>query len=367
MNFKTKTAMVLVIALLIAISSFTPAMAEIDSSLVDKAFEKFNELSPSMQNEAIDLLKTYFKSSGTLEVLKQDLPAMLKIVLGDDYETQLAQKGLSIKQLKSKIDELKSWSYEDRMSIIDMAQNNDQDGVKKLLEKYENTETPSSPGTGSGTSQSPSSSSEGQETGNSEQVSTTVAFTDIQNHWAKLQIEYIAEKGIIRGKAEGIFAPEDNITRAEFTAMMVRLLQLENGQDILLPFLDVAEKDWFYETVKSAFTSDLVKGKGDIFDPNGLITREEMVALITRAASLKSKSVPVDSLEIEQFLSPFKDKEEISDWARTETAIALKLGLVRGTSPELFKPKANATRAEAAMVIYNLYGILNVENSTATE
>ena len=58
-----------------------------------------------------------------------------------------------------------------------------------------------------------------------------------------------------------------------------------------------------------------------------------MVVLITRAASAKDKSIP-GQLEVEQLLLPFKDKEEISHWARTETAIALKLGLIQGTGPD---------------------------------
>jgi len=368
--FKLKTVLVLALAALLVLSSFTPALATIDTSLIDKGLEKFNELSPSTQKEAIDLLKTYFKSSGTLEVLKQDLPSALKIVLGDDYEAQLEDKGLSVSRLKSQVDELKSWSYEDRMAIIDKIQSGDSEGIADLVEKYKNIEAPSDPSGGSGTAgsstSSPASEKE-QETDTGQEPTPAAAFTDITNHWAKTQIEYIAEKGIIQGKASGIFAPEDSVTRAEFTAMMVRLLQPEISEETVLPFLDVAETDWFYETVKTAYAANLAKGKGDLFDPEGKITREEMTVLVARAAALKGKSVSIDTAEIDQLLLPFKDKEEISDWAKTETAVALKLGLVRGTTAELFQPKANASRAEAAVIIYNLYGVLNGESDTMTE
>jgi hypothetical protein len=352
MVFKARAALVLTLTLLLILSSFSAAAAaKIDNSLVDLALEKLDELDPGTKNEAIKLLKSYCQSNSTLDVLKQDLPAILKIVVGEDYKSKLEAKDLSLGRLNSEIDKIKDWSYDDRMAVFGMVEDNDQDGIKDLLKKYEDA-----PGTGSGpTAQQP----EQQEPQIPQQPQVIGQFTDIQNHWAKPYIEFIGAKGIIKGKAQGIFAPEDNVTRAEFTAMLTRLLELDNKSTSTLPFIDVAEKDWFYEVVNTAFASGLIQGKGNLFDPNGLITREEMVVLITRAASAKDKSTPVDGLEIEELLSPFKDKEEISHWARTEAAIALKLGLIQGTGPDCFEPKVNATRAQAATVMYNLYSIFD--------
>ena len=97
-----------------------------------------------------------------------------------------------------------------------------------------------------------------------QQTEQTDQFTDIQNYWAKSYIEFIGAKGIIKGKAQGIFAPEDNVTRAEFTAMLTRLLELNDKSTATLPFIDVAEKDWFYEIVNTAFASGLIQGKGPV-------------------------------------------------------------------------------------------------------
>jgi len=80
-----------------------------------------------------------------------------------------------------------------------------------------------------------------------------------------------------------------------------------------------------------------------------------MVVLITRAASIKNKSTFVDSLEMKSLLAPFKDKDLISDWAKTDVSVALKLGLVHGMSPDKFAPEGTATRAQATTVMYNLY------------
>ena len=82
------------------------------------------------------------------------------------------------------------------------------------------------------------------------------------------------KKELSKDVQKELFAPEDNVTRAEFVTMLARLLELETpAQDKALPFKDVSEKDWFYGPIKTAYNYDLVKGKGEAFDPNGLITR----------------------------------------------------------------------------------------------
>ena len=74
------------------------------------------------------------------------MPFFLKLVIGEDYESKLKEKDLSLGQLNSEIDKIKDWSYDDRMAVFDMVEDNDRDGVKDLLKKYEDDKT--SPGTG---------------------------------------------------------------------------------------------------------------------------------------------------------------------------------------------------------------------------
>jgi len=343
MAFATKKALALVLTLFLAFSLFTTeAKAKFDYGLIDIAFEEFEQFGSQEKQLAIDYLRSYFQSSSTLERLKEDIGLIFEMFFGKDYKTKLEQRNITLDQLKSEIDSLKGWSYDDRMAVIDMIANNDRDGVKELLTKYYK-EAPGggSSGNTSGTPQTPS-----------ENIGL---FADVQNHWAKQYIEFIADKGIIKGKAQGIFAPDDNVTRAEFTAMLVRFLGLETETASTLPFLDVSENDWFYEVVSTAYSAGLVQGKGNLFDPNGLLTREEMVVLMVRAASAIGRSAQVDDQEVEELLSRFNDKGEISQWARTGTAVGVKLGLIQGTGPNRFEPKAHATRAQAATVMYNMY------------
>ena len=50
----------------------------------------------------------------------------------------------------------------------------------------------------------------------------TVTFPDIIGHWAQSEIEQVAAKGIVQGRADGLFHPEDGVTRAEVSVMLAR-------------------------------------------------------------------------------------------------------------------------------------------------
>jgi hypothetical protein len=347
--------------LLLVIPVFGVGAAKIDSGLIDMAFDKLEGLDERMKSDAIEMLREYFKNENSLDSLKEDVTGILKMVAGDDYEEKLKQKGLSISEIKSEIDNLKAWSPEDRMKLLDAIQQGDKDEVTDLLEKYGEIDGTAKDGTVEGGSSPGAGTGVGALPGPGVPVQNSLVFKDIENHWARPYILFLAEKGIVKGKKEGVFAPGERITRAEFIAMLARLLALAPGESVALPFVDVPEGAWYAGVVKAAYASGLARGRGDRFEPDSLITREEMVTLAIRAASMKNKSANVNSDEIEKLLSHFKDKDKISSWAKTEVAVALKLGLAKGVGQDLFAPRAGADRAQAAAVIYNLYKAVSGE------
>lgn len=353
MGLKRWIAVVTAVLFFLFIASTNASFAiELDEGLLDIAFEKLNKLESTDKRDAIDLLKMFFEDEEGLEELKELLPDLLQAFgekIGENYEDFLSKYGLSMKRIKSDIDELKNWSRADRMKLIDLIAKGDKEGVKALIEKYEENS--------SGETGSPI----GQPVQNQPALpEITVKFTDIENHWAKPYIEFIASKGIVKGKAEGLFAPEDKVTRAEFTAMLVRLLQPEEKKYASeeMPFSDVSSNDWYYPIIKTAYNAGLAKGAGDKFYPNHLILRQQMAVLITRAASFMNRSTFVESKEIDETLSAYKDRDRVSDWAKTEMSVAIKLGLIRGMGGGMLAPQDTATRAQAATVIYNLYRLI---------
>src|SRR5699024_2320502 len=107
-------------------------------------------------------------------------------------------------------------------------------------------------------------------------------FKDTTNiTWAKDEIESMAVKGIIKGKPGDKFDPNANISRAEFAALASRILKLNENVSTKSPFKDVSKGAWYYNEVVAAYEKGIIKGRpGQIFDPTGEITREEIVKIV---------------------------------------------------------------------------------------
>ena len=85
-------------------------------------------------------------------------------------------------------------------------------------------------------------------------------FTDIDNHWAKEEIERAAALGWVWSNTDGTFRPQDYITRAEAMTMINRMLQRvpESAEDLLpdmITWPDNNPNDWYYLAVQEATNS----------------------------------------------------------------------------------------------------------------
>ncbi|RKP53834.1 hypothetical protein D7Z26_10570 [Cohnella endophytica] len=179
-------------------------------------------------------------------------------------------------------------------------------------------------------------------------LEVTKSFADVPaSHWAANVIKELASKDILNGTSATKFEPGRNVTRAEFTAMLVRALKLTEKAE--LKFTDVKTNDWYAEAISIAVKAGIVKGKNDtLFNPNGQITREEMVTMLMRAYEVvNGKSALNAGIS-------FKDESKVSPWALEYVQAAAGLQLIKGRSEGKFEPQGITNRAEAAQVIYNL-------------
>ncbi|HHV82775.1 MAG TPA: S-layer homology domain-containing protein [Tepidanaerobacter syntrophicus] len=175
-------------------------------------------------------------------------------------------------------------------------------------------------------------------------------FADIKYHWAKGYVESMAAKQIVNGKAENIFAPDDDMTRAEFAKIIVNAMELDLNK-YSGSFEDVKAGDWFADYVQTAFDNKLINGKlaGKVFDPNGKITREEMMTIIGRAIG-KEGAADADTI-----LKSFKDGDKVSSYAKEYVSLLIEEKLVNGYPDGTLKPANSITRAEAAKIVYGFY------------
>ncbi|MED4299314.1 carboxypeptidase regulatory-like domain-containing protein [Geobacillus stearothermophilus] len=176
--------------------------------------------------------------------------------------------------------------------------------------------------------------------------------------WAKDEIEILAARTIIKGKTDDIFAPNANITRAQFAVLLARALQLPK-QEYQGIFADVPKNlDGAALEIEAASRAGIVKGSNGKFRPYENITREQMAAMIVRAIEYKNAQL-LDGLKKEL---PFADAQAIDAYAKDSVAYATALDIIKGRTINgkvFFAPKENATRAQAAVMLYRLLETLD--------
>ncbi|MGI2296704.1 bacterial Ig-like domain-containing protein [Paenibacillus sp. GXUN7292] len=180
-------------------------------------------------------------------------------------------------------------------------------------------------------------------------------FADLQQTpWAKRDIEVMASKDIINGMSEEHFAPEAAIKRADFVRLIVRALQLTGAAADA--FADVKQTDYYYEDIAIAKQLGIIAGKGNnSFDPRGVITREEMFVIMSRA--LQAANLLQKKADETLLLDKYTDYSLVADYASAHILALVQMGIVKGDDKRQLKPQALSTRAEAAALIYRLYNI----------
>jgi len=190
----------------------------------------------------------------------------------------------------------------------------------------------------------------GREYSNTASTSTkkNVTFTDLGSvSWARNAIEDLASRGIVAGKSENLFKPNDKITRAEFTCLMVRAFNLEMTP--VGSFADVKIGKWYYKDLMTAKSLGIISGdEKNCFYPEDPITREDMAVII--AKTLKAVNKPLTGFS-NSVLEKFRDKNMISPYALSSIASLHGEGIMLGKTSSTIAPKDNATRAEAAVLI----------------
>jgi len=126
-----------------------------------------------------------------------------------------------------------------------------------------------------------------------------VTFTDIADHWAKDEIEIAAQHGIITGRKDGTFAPNDPVSREEMSVMLDRLFSINHRNNILASRsnsmvsasgMDISYKDvnrdlcsWSYDSIIRMSQQGIITGTPDgYFKPKDKITRAEAAVMLYR-------------------------------------------------------------------------------------
>ncbi|HHU17050.1 MAG TPA: S-layer homology domain-containing protein [Clostridiales bacterium] len=182
-------------------------------------------------------------------------------------------------------------------------------------------------------------------------MESDVTFDDIAHiDWAVIPIEALAGRRIISGIGDGKFAPDRNVTREEFAKMLVEAFGFED-ETAVTGLADVPEDAWYYRYVASAQKYGIVNGIGNnMFGVGTNITRQDMAVMAYRAA--KAANIRIKVINDEE---SFNDAEKIGEYAKDSVSVMQQSGIINGVGDNMFAPMDNATRAQAARIIYLLY------------
>ncbi len=183
-----------------------------------------------------------------------------------------------------------------------------------------------------------------EETDMTEFDNTNSPFSDIVGHWGKSYIEALYAKGIIKGRTETTFVPDEAVTRAELSKMAVLAFGITMPVDVTeSPFKDVSTSYELAQYIIAAKNAGVIMGYGDgNFKPNQPVTRAEAMKIILLAAGA----------EVPEPTEAFADTT-LDAWYAKFISHGKKLGIVSGYENGNFGPADPVTRAQAAKMIIN--------------
>lgn len=186
-------------------------------------------------------------------------------------------------------------------------------------------------------------------------------FGDISGenaHENEPAIEAMAARGILNGRADGAFHPDESMTRAEFAATVVRSLGLTPKANN--NFSDVSEDAWYAAYVGAASDHGIINGVGNgKFDPSGTITKQEAAVMAARAAKLCGMDTQLDTGAVRDVLAQFGDYVQTPEWARQALAFCYQEGILDDSALNI-QGAAVMKRCEIAQMLFNLLGSANL-------
>ena len=185
------------------------------------------------------------------------------------------------------------------------------------------------------------------------ETTQTGKFSDIDEHWAKEEIEELCNSDIVSGYSDGTFKPDNLVTRAEFTKLIVNAFNIQQSGDGVT-FEDVSQDAWYAEYVAAASSCGLITGDDNRFRPDETITRQDAAVILYR--TIQYMGIEVDNAGE----ADFRDNAKISDYAQEAVNVMSANEIIVGDSGS-FNPMNETTRAQSVVMLSR---VLNLKSST---
>lgn len=181
--------------------------------------------------------------------------------------------------------------------------------------------------------------------------SNRVAFGDVEeSDWYYKAVTFIAAREITLGIGNGLYGPDNRITRGEFLVMLMRAYGIEPDANPTSNFSD-AGNTYYTNYLAAAKRLGITNGIGDNrYAPDESISRQDMFTLLYRALGVLGELPEASGTT---GLSAFTDSGSIADYARTAFEAFVAAGVVSGSDGRLL-PAEPSSRAQMAQILYNL-------------
>ena len=182
--------------------------------------------------------------------------------------------------------------------------------------------------------------------------SFTNPFVDVhERDWFFDYVMYVYTQGIMTGMdtTPMTFAPNAHMTRAMAVQLFYNMEGRPSVAGLPNPFTDVAQDAWYRDAVVWAANNGLVLGLGGgIFAPGNNITRAHLTLILSNYADFADITLPL----IREYQA-FIDDSDIRYYARESVEQLFRAAVINGRPDGSFDPQGNATRAELATMMHN--------------
>lgn len=180
-------------------------------------------------------------------------------------------------------------------------------------------------------------------------------FTDAQSGWYKPAVDFAQASGLMAGVGGGEFAPTLTTTRAMVAQVLYEAEGAPSVEGKTCPLTDVAPGQWYTNAVIWAYNAGVISGRGDgTFCPDDTITRQEMAVMFY--GWLSGGESLIDGEQIKTALADFDDGASVASWAQEAVAYCYLANIMVGNDGR-FDPAGSLDRAQLAQVFCSFYEV----------
>lgn len=174
-------------------------------------------------------------------------------------------------------------------------------------------------------------------------------FSDVtKDHPSKGYIDFLASRNIFIGNTDKKFEGNKELTRAEATALIMRLIPDTKLTDEK-HFSDCGEGLWYSRYINTLYELEIVNGYPKInrFNPNEPISKQDFIVMIYRF--FKSKNL-IDNKNNDYKMN-YSDIKKIANYATEAITYMSKYGIISGDEKNQIRPRYFISRYEAAEIL----------------